>query len=69
MSRITPDHIKSLPAPSIRKLLREHGYTYMAVARRMGRSHALVSRVVNKKAKSSHVWAVVAEMLNERKAS
>jgi transcriptional regulator with XRE-family HTH domain len=65
----TPQTVKQLPSPSVKKLLREHGYTLMDVARRMKRSHSLVSRVVSKKATSEPVLEKIAEMLNERRSA
>jgi predicted transcriptional regulator len=58
--------IKRLPAPSVKKLLRDRGYTLTDVAKRMDRSHALVSRVVRKEAQSEPVWREIAQMLNGR---
>lgn len=61
----TASQIKALPAPSVKKLLRERGYTFMDVARRMNRSHALISRVVRKQAVSAPVLVEIARMLSE----
>jgi hypothetical protein len=65
----TATHIKQMPAPSVKKLLRERGYTLTDVARRMARSHALVSRVVRKQAVSEPVLREIARILNEQRAS
>ena len=67
----TVQSIKALPAPTVKKLLRERGFTLTDVARRLDRVPSLVSRVVRKEAKSDPVWTAIAAMLNEprRKAS
>ncbi len=63
----TAEDIKTLPAPSVKKLLREAGYTMADVARRRGVSKSLVSRVVRKKHPSAPVWEDVAWCLNHPK--
>jgi hypothetical protein len=49
-------HIKRLPAPTVKKMLREAGHSYSSVARRRNRPPSLVSRVVRKQATSAPIW-------------
>ncbi len=57
--------IKSLPMPSVKRLLREAGYTMSDVARlKPVRHHSLVWRVIRKQSKSEAVWARIAWCLN-----
>lgn len=52
--------IKTLPAPSVKRLLRQAGYTMSDVARLNDRHPSLVWRVIRKQSKSKKVWARVA---------
>jgi hypothetical protein len=56
--------IKTLPAPSVKRLLREAGYTMSDVARLNRRHHSLVWRVIRKQSKSDAVWARIAWCLD-----
>lgn len=56
MSTHNVTHIKSLPAPTVKRMLREAGHNYSSVARRRKRRPSLVSRVVRKQATSALVW-------------
>lgn len=58
------DTIRQLPAPTVKRLLRERGYTLSRVAREMKRTHALVSRVVSKQSTSERVWDRIARIVN-----
>jgi hypothetical protein len=49
-------HIKTLPAPTVKRLLREAGHSYSSVAKRRDVEPSLVSRVVRKQAISKPVW-------------
>lgn len=56
MSTHSVTHIKSLPAPTVKRMLREAGHSYSSVARRRTVQPSLVSRVVRKQAISTPVW-------------
>lgn len=56
--------IRALPAPSVKRLLREAGYNMSDVARLNGRHHSLVWRVIRKQSKSDAVWQRIAWCLN-----
>lgn len=62
----TVAHAKSLPAPTVRKLLRERGLTMADVARAHGCAHSVVSRVVRKQVTSNPVWTSLVAMLNKQ---
>lgn len=65
----TTTHIKQMPAPTVKKLLRERGHNFSTVARLLDRSHALISRVVRKQAVSEPVLRAIARILNDETAS
>lgn len=69
MVTYTVTYLKSLPAPSVRKLLREAGYTLRDVGRskRPRCSHSIVSRTIRKQVSSEPVWAAIAHCLNHPK--
>lgn len=60
--------IKSLPAPSVKKLLRERGFRYPTVqmARIAGCNPSHVSRVIRKQATSDPVWSIIADCIDGR---
>jgi len=60
----TVTHIKTLPAPTVKKLLREAGHNFSSVALRRQKRPSLVSRVVRKKSTSLPVWEDIAWALN-----
>lgn len=60
----TVTHIKTLPAPTVKKLLREAGHNFSTVAQRRAKRPSLVSRVVRKKTTSTPVWEDVVWALN-----
>lgn len=60
----TVPYTKSLPAPSIKKLLREAGWNLSTVAARRGVAPSIVSRVVRKQLQSGPVWEDVVWCLN-----
>ena len=64
----TIEYIKTLSAPSVKKLLREHGLTLTDVAREHRCSPSVVSRTVHKQASSKPVWQTMAKLLNGRRA-
>ena len=60
--------VKQLPAPTVKRLLREEGYTMLEVARmEPARHHSLVTRVVRKQSVSNRVWERIAWCLNNPK--
>jgi hypothetical protein len=64
----TASQVKQLPAPTVKKLLREAGYTMVEVARmKPARHHSLVTRVVKKQSVSGEVWKRIAWCLNHPK--
>ena len=64
MSTHSVTHIKRLPAPTVKRLLREAGHNYSSVARRRNLFPSLVSRVVRKQAISTPVWEDIVWALN-----
>lgn len=56
--------LKSLPAPSVKRLLRRAGHSYASVSRRRQIAPSLVSRVVRKQAISTPVWEDIVWALN-----
>lgn len=60
----TVSHIKTLPAPTVKRLLREAGHNLSSVARLRDVAPSLVSRVVSKKTVSVPVWEDIARCLN-----
>ena len=60
----TVTYIKTLPAPSVKKLLREAGYTQGAVAALHGCRQSVVSRTIRKQISSRPVWERIAWCLN-----
>jgi hypothetical protein len=60
----TASYTKRLPAPSIRKLLRETGWTQAEVAHRHGCQQSFVSRVIAKQFASDPLWTTIAWCLN-----
>lgn len=64
----TVSHIRALPAPSIKKLLREAGYTLSDVAARRVVAPSLVSRVVRKQVTSLPVLEDIVHCLNHPRA-
>lgn len=60
--------VKALPAPTVKKLLREAGYNLRHVADLGGVSQALVSLVVRKHTKSEKVWTIVTALINHPRA-
>ena len=73
MAAYTVPYLKSLPAPSVRKLLRDAGYTMRQVGLvkrdRDGQraAHTVVSRVIRKQMASAPVWEAIAYCLNHPK--
>lgn len=69
MVTYTVTYLKSLPAPSVRKLVREAGYTLREVGRRKrpACSHSIVSRTIRKQVASEPVWQALADCLNRPK--
>ena len=61
----TVSSVKRLRAPSVKKLLRERGYTMADVARNIGVNHSVISRAVRKKGASDRALAEVARLLNQ----
>ena len=60
----TVTYIKALPAPSVKKLLREAGYTQHQVAALHGCEQSVVSRTIRKRISSNPVWERIAWCLN-----
>lgn len=60
----TLTQLKSLPAPTVKRLLREAGHTQRSVAARRQVASSLVSRVVSKKVASKPVWEDIVWALN-----
>jgi hypothetical protein len=60
----TVSHIKTLPAPTVKKLLREAGHNLSTVARRRQVAPSLVSRVVRKQVTSLPVLEDIVWALN-----
>jgi len=56
MNTHTVSSLKAMPAPSVKRLLRQAGHSYASVARRRMVAPSLVSRVVRKQAISTPVW-------------
>ena len=69
MVTYTVTYLKTLPAPSVRKLVREAGYTLREVGRRKRPpcSHSIVSRTIRKHVASEPVWEAIAFCLNHPK--
>ena len=63
----TRAYIKTLPAPSIRKLLREAGWTQKAIAERHGCRQSVVSHLVRKGIESGPLWDTISWCLNHPK--
>jgi hypothetical protein len=63
----TVSEVKQKSAPSVKKLLREAGYSLSDVAARRGKDPSAVSRVVRKHATSDLIWADVVWCLNHPK--
>ena len=60
--------IRALPAPSVKRLLREAGYNMSDVARlKPSRHPSLVWRVIRKQSKSDAVWQRIAWCINHPK--
>lgn len=64
MAPYTAAYIKSLPTGTIKRLLREAGYTQRDVARHHGCSHVNINRVIRKRMSSGPVWESVVFLLN-----
>ena len=67
MAPYTTAYIKSLPTGTIKRMLREAGYTQRDVARYHGCSHVNVNRVIRKQMNSRPVWESVVFLLNRPK--
>lgn len=64
----TASQVKQLPAPTVKRLLREAGYSMADVARMDPPRHfSLVTRVVKKQSVSDPVWERIAWCLNNPK--
>lgn len=59
--------IQTRPAPSVKRLLRQAGYTLADVARRRACDPSAVSRTIRKQATSAGIWAAVVWCLNHPK--
>ena len=55
--------IRTLPAPTIKRLLREAGSNLSDIARRRKIHPSIVSRVVRKQVTSAPVWEEIARVL------
>jgi hypothetical protein len=60
----TLEYIKGLPAPSVKKLLREANHNLSSVARRRQIAPSIVSRVVSRQVTSWPVWEDIVWALN-----
>lgn len=60
----TVTQMKALPAPTVKRLLREVGHNLTSVARRRQVAPSLVSRVVSKQVSSRPVWEDIVWALN-----
>ena len=60
-------YIKALPTGTIKRLLREAGYTQRDVARYHGCFYVNVNRVIRKQMTSGPVWESVVFLLNRPK--
>ena len=65
MVTYTATSIKTLRAPTVKRLLRERGYSMRDVARNLGISHSVVSRAVRKKTTSTPALVEIARLLNQ----
>jgi len=63
----TATQVKRLPAPTVKRLLRQAGYSMVEVAARLDRHQSLVTRVVRKQSVSEPVWKKIAWCLNHPK--
>lgn len=62
---LTASQVKRFPAPTVKRLLREAGYTMVAVARMdPPRHYSLITSVVKKRSVSRPVWERIAWCLN-----
>lgn len=60
-------YLKKTKAQTIKRLLREAGYTQRDVARTHGCSHVVVNRTIRKKDASDPIWRTIARMLSRQK--
>jgi hypothetical protein len=67
MEAYTTAYIKRLPTGTIKRMLREAGYTQRDVARYHGCSHVNVNRVIRKQMTSDPVWKSLVFLLNRPK--
>ena len=67
MAPYTTTYIKALPTGTIKRLLREAGYSQSDVARYHGCSHVNVNRVIRKQMNSAPVWESLVFLLNRPK--
>ena len=69
MATYTVPYIKSLPAPRIRKLVREAGYTLREIGRlkKPPVAHSVVGRTIRKQIASDPVWDALVHCLNHPK--
>lgn len=67
---LTASQIKRLPAPTVKRLLREAGYTLTAVAQLdPPRHYSLITSVVKKRSVSKRVWERIEWCLNNPKSA
>lgn len=60
-----PSQLKTLPAPTVKRLLREAGWSMADVAAiKPARNRSLVARVVRKQIVSEPIWARIAWCLD-----
>jgi hypothetical protein len=64
MVTYTVEEVKRLPAPSVKRLLRQAGYSVRSVGQRRQISHSVVSRVIRKQVSSLPVWQDIVWALN-----
>ncbi len=57
------DNLKHVPAPTVKRILREKGLTQTDVARMLGVTPQLVCQVIRRKAKSSRVSEKLRELI------
>jgi hypothetical protein len=69
MTVYTVGYLKTLPVQTLKKMLREAGYTQREVGRlkRPPCSHVSVNRVIRKQQSSQPVWEQIAWCLNHPK--
>ena len=63
----TVAYLKTLPAPTLKRLLRQAGESQRSVARYHGCSHVTVNKTIRRQITSQPVWLALAAVLNKKR--